>query len=454
MRAGARAGPRPRRRARARCAASGRRGERGSDAVGAWRHAFLAAPYLRDTLVACGVLSETFETAITWDRFADFHATVIEAARRAVAEVIGAPPRASGAAGHRCRFTHVYPDGPAPYFTILAPARRGSEVEQWDEIKAAVSEAVIDAGGTITHHHAVGRDHRPWYDRQRPDAFAEALRAAKRAVDPAGILNPGVLIDPAPPNLPRPCRRCSAPCARRSGSRTCSSSPGCCSRAASTRRARSVDAMLTFVAFCAISSAGYLLNDLRDRDARPPATPRSATARSPAARVAPRDRGTLAVALAVAGDRARLRGRRRGRRPRRPLRRDHHRLLADPEAAGDHRRDDDRLAVHPPGGRRRGRGRRPRLGVPARSAPGCSPSSSASPSAARRRCWRKREAEADDPPGARALLAAVPRPDDRDGDRVGDHQLRHLRGRLAAGSARRCWRRRRRCSTGSSATCT
>ena len=67
-----------------------------------------------------------------------------------------------------CRFTHVYPDGPAPYFTILAPARRGSEVEQWDEIKAAVSEALIDAGGTITHHHAVGRDHRPWYDRQRP----------------------------------------------------------------------------------------------------------------------------------------------------------------------------------------------------------------------------------------------------------------------------------------------
>jgi alkyldihydroxyacetonephosphate synthase len=95
-----------------------------------------------------------------------------------------------------CRFTHVYPDGPAPYFTILAPARRGSEAEQWNEIKAAVSEVVIDAGGTITHHHAVGRDHRPWYDRQRPEPFAEALRAAKRAVDPAGTLNPGVLIDP------------------------------------------------------------------------------------------------------------------------------------------------------------------------------------------------------------------------------------------------------------------
>ena len=81
-------------------------------------------------------------------------------------------------------------------YTVLAPGRRGSEVAQWDEIKAAASDAVIAAGGTITHHHAVGRDHRPWYDRQRPDRFADALRGAKRAVDPAGILNPGVLIDP------------------------------------------------------------------------------------------------------------------------------------------------------------------------------------------------------------------------------------------------------------------
>ena len=95
-----------------------------------------------------------------------------------------------------CRLTHVYPDGAAPYFTVLAPARTGSELEQWDEVKAAASETILGAGGTITHHHAVGRDHRPWYDRQRPDLFAEALRAAKAAVDPAAILNPGVLIDP------------------------------------------------------------------------------------------------------------------------------------------------------------------------------------------------------------------------------------------------------------------
>ena len=168
----------------------------GDDPVSAWRNAFLHAPYLRDSLVACGVLSDTFETAITWDRFPDFHAEVMETARRAVAEASGGPAAGRGAPRISCRFTHVYPDGPAPYYTVLAPARRGDEVEQWDEIKAAVSEAVIDAGGTITHHHAVGRDHRPWYDRQRPEPFAAALRAAKRELDPNAVLNPGVLIDP------------------------------------------------------------------------------------------------------------------------------------------------------------------------------------------------------------------------------------------------------------------
>ena len=167
-----------------------------SGAVGAWRSAFLFAPYLRDTFVACGVLSETFETAITWDRFEDFHATAMETVGAKVAEVCGAPSEGPGAPRVSCRFTHVYPDGPAPYFTVMAPAVRGGEVEQWDEIKAAAAEAVIEGGGTITHHHAVGRDHRPWYDRQRPAPFAAALRAAKSELDPAGMLNPGVLIDP------------------------------------------------------------------------------------------------------------------------------------------------------------------------------------------------------------------------------------------------------------------
>ncbi|HZP45523.1 MAG TPA: FAD-binding oxidoreductase [Candidatus Binataceae bacterium] len=161
-------------------------------AAGAWRDAFLKAPYLRDALVAMGMVSETFETAITWDRFENFHTRLMERAHQAVREVCG-----QGTV--TVRFTHAYPDGPAPYYTILAPGKRGSELEQWDEIKRAVSDTLIDLGGTITHHHAVGRDHRQWYDRQRPELFAAALRAAKHALDPNAILNPGVLIDPESP---------------------------------------------------------------------------------------------------------------------------------------------------------------------------------------------------------------------------------------------------------------
>jgi alkyldihydroxyacetonephosphate synthase len=101
-----------------------------------------------------------------------------------------------GAGSVSCRFTHAYPDGPAPYYSISAPSQHGSELAQWAEIKAAASEALISAGGTITHHHAVGRDHRPWYDKERPELFSSALRAAKKALDPRGVLNPGVLIDP------------------------------------------------------------------------------------------------------------------------------------------------------------------------------------------------------------------------------------------------------------------
>jgi alkyldihydroxyacetonephosphate synthase len=157
--------------------------------AGAWRQAFLNAPYLMDTVAAMGMVSDTFETAITWDRFENFHNRLMETARRAVAQICG-----TGTV--TVRFTHAYPDGPAPYYTVLAPGRRGSELEQWDEVKAAVSGELIRLGGTITHHHAVGRYHRRWYDVQRPEGFARALTAAKRALDPNAILNPGVLVDP------------------------------------------------------------------------------------------------------------------------------------------------------------------------------------------------------------------------------------------------------------------
>jgi alkyldihydroxyacetonephosphate synthase len=157
-------------------------------AGGAWRNSFVSAPYARDALVAASVISETFETAITWDRFAAFNASVRDAVEAALVRVCGGGTIT-------CRFTHVYADGPAPYYTILAPSRRGAELEHWAEIKRAAADAVIEGGGSITHHHAVGRDHRPWYDRQRPALFGEALRSVKSSLDPAGIMNPGVLID-------------------------------------------------------------------------------------------------------------------------------------------------------------------------------------------------------------------------------------------------------------------
>jgi alkyldihydroxyacetonephosphate synthase len=159
-------------------------------AAGLWRNAFIRMPYGRERMVPRALVSDTFETAITWDRFEVFHDTVKAAAERAIAEATGRPGQVT------CRFTHVYPDGPAPYFSFHGLGRHGRLLEQWQTIKRAASDALIEAGGTITHHHAVGRDHRPWYDRQRPPLFAAQLKAAKQAVDPQGLLNPGVLIDP------------------------------------------------------------------------------------------------------------------------------------------------------------------------------------------------------------------------------------------------------------------
>ncbi|UGT39562.1 FAD-binding oxidoreductase [Nocardia yamanashiensis] len=160
----------------------------GEQAADTWRSSFLRMPYQRDALAAHGMIVETFETACTWDRFPALREGVLQSAYAAMAS--------AGVQGVvTCRFTHVYPDGPAPYFGIYASGRWGATVQQWDEIKQAVSEALLAGGGTITHHHAVGRDHRPWYDRQRPDVFAAALDAVKTRLDPAGILNPGVLID-------------------------------------------------------------------------------------------------------------------------------------------------------------------------------------------------------------------------------------------------------------------
>jgi alkyldihydroxyacetonephosphate synthase len=167
--------------------AKDRGSQQGGGAADSWRSSFLRMPYQRDALTQRSMVVDTFETACTWDRFESFHAAVMSTAQQAVEEVCG-PGIVT------CRFTHVYPDGPAPYYGVYAPGRWDGLLSQWDEIKAAVSEAIIDNGGSITHHHAVGRDHGPWYERQRTEVFGRALSAAKAALDPDGIMNPGVLL--------------------------------------------------------------------------------------------------------------------------------------------------------------------------------------------------------------------------------------------------------------------
>ena len=165
----------------------GDEGDRGGS-EGSWRSAFFEAPYQFNALVSLGVVVETFETAVTWDQFPELHEAVTD-------RVTAAMDEACGAGFLSCRFTHVYEDGPAPYYTLLAPAEPGRELEQWRPIKAAASDAIEESGGTTTHHHAVGRVHRDWYDRETPAEYREALRAAKETFDPAGIMNPGALLE-------------------------------------------------------------------------------------------------------------------------------------------------------------------------------------------------------------------------------------------------------------------
>ena len=152
----------------------------------AWEHGRFNAPYLRDSLLSAGALCETLETATNWSNVPALKAAVTEALTKSLGES-GTPALVL------CHISHVYPTGASLYFTVVA-GQRGNPIEQWSKAKTAASEAMMRTGATITHHHAVGADHRPWMRDEVGDLGVAVLRAVKATLDPAGILNPGKLI--------------------------------------------------------------------------------------------------------------------------------------------------------------------------------------------------------------------------------------------------------------------
>jgi alkyldihydroxyacetonephosphate synthase len=152
----------------------------------AWRRSRYSGPYLRDELLDRGVLVETLETATSWSNLEQLHRGVGDALRTALSGR-GTPPLVM------CHVSHLYPSGASLYFTFLAKQEEDA-LAQWRAAKAAASEAIVEGGGTITHHHAVGRDHREWITAENGPLGVEVLRAAKERLDPAGIMNPGKLL--------------------------------------------------------------------------------------------------------------------------------------------------------------------------------------------------------------------------------------------------------------------
>jgi alkyldihydroxyacetonephosphate synthase len=160
----------------------------GQGAGGSWEHGRYNGPYLRDTLMGMGAMVETLETSHTWTRLGELHAAVGGAIRGSLA--------AQGTPGLVwCHLSHAYPDGASLYFTFISRRRAGAELEQWREVKRAACEAIVASGGTITHHHAVGRDHAPYMKAEVGQVGIDVLRAVKTELDPSGIMNPGKLLD-------------------------------------------------------------------------------------------------------------------------------------------------------------------------------------------------------------------------------------------------------------------
>ncbi|HMD52742.1 MAG TPA: FAD-binding oxidoreductase [Solirubrobacteraceae bacterium] len=152
----------------------------------AWLQGRFAGPYLRDDLLTLGVMVETLETAAQWSRLPGLH--------RDVARAIAGALEDQGTPGLvMCHVSHVYETGASLYFTLLARQRESDPIGQWLAVKAAASEAIVAGGGTITHHHAVGRDHAPWMQREVGTGGLQAIASLRAELDPAGIMNPGKL---------------------------------------------------------------------------------------------------------------------------------------------------------------------------------------------------------------------------------------------------------------------
>lgn len=159
----------------------------GTAAGRSWEHGRYEGPYLRDTLLGMGAMVETLETSHTWSRLQELRAAVTGAIRGSL-DRGGTPPLVW------CHLSHAYAAGASLYFTFVSRARRGDEIAQWRETKTAACEAIVAHGGTITHHHAVGRDHAPYLEAEVGKTGLELLWAAKERLDPGGIMNPGKLL--------------------------------------------------------------------------------------------------------------------------------------------------------------------------------------------------------------------------------------------------------------------
>ena len=155
-----------------------------------WLRGRFSAPYLRDALLDRGVMVETLETATTWSALHGLYASV-GASLRGSLSARGTPP------GVMCHVSHLYPSGASLYFTFLARQEQGAELEQWRAAKTAACDAILAAGGTITHHHAVGTVHAPWMEAEIGALGLDVLRAAKERLDPSGVMNPGKLLGPS-----------------------------------------------------------------------------------------------------------------------------------------------------------------------------------------------------------------------------------------------------------------